>query len=93
MAGPISPISTVDIRGTVVSVNDHSACCVFVGIRRDTSEKTTSIVEIRRGDHPDLAELASSLDRDCRVHFAVDPFTIGTTRFVGRGLTIARQPR
>ena len=93
MVGATTTTSTVDLPGTVVSVNDHSTCCVFIGIRRDASDKTTSIVQFRRADDPDLAELASSLEHDCQVRFAVDPFTIGTTRFVGRGLTIVRRPR
>ena len=91
MVGGIRPTSTVDLYGTVVSVNDHSACCVFVGIRRGPSDKTTSIVEFRRSNDPDLAEFASSLDRNSHVRFEVDPYTIGTTRFAGKGLTIVEQ--
>ena len=74
------------LTGTVVSVNDHSTCCVFLGIRFDGDEKTVCVVQYRRSDDEELAASVAELDVDMDVTVTVDRYTIGTTRFVGRGI-------
>lgn len=80
---------TAVIRGTVTSVNSNSTCCVFLGIRFTEDEKYVHVVQFRREADEALAARAAELDVGAVVSIAVDSTTVGTTRYAGRGLTIA----
>ena len=80
---------TAVIRGRVTSVNSNSTCCVFLGVRFAEHDKYVHVVQFRREEDEELAARAAELDVGAIVSIAVDSTTVGTTRYVGRGLTIA----
>ncbi len=83
-----SHTSSVEILGTVTSVNSNSSCCVFLGVAPEHDTKALRVVQFRRSDDRALADRAAELNADAVVSLTVDPCSVGTTRLVGRGLTV-----
>ena len=83
----------VELDGTVICINDHSTCCLFLGVRLHENDRVVSVVEFARDDHPDLAETTDSIEIGDDITVTVEPFTIGTTRFIGRSVSLCEAAR
>jgi hypothetical protein len=82
----------VQILATVTSVNDHSSCCVFLGVLSRDDSRSVRVVQFRRSEDEALADRAAELNADTVISLSVDRCTVGTTRLVGRGLTVVECP-
>ena len=86
-------LEAVELDGTVTCINDHSTCCLFLGVRLRENDRVVSVVEFARDDHPDLAESTDTIEIGDDIVVTVEPFTIGTTRFIGRSVSLSEASR